>query len=83
MKGVEASVRMEVNAAMESVSVARASKANSVMKKKRVWEPSLSGSSSSQSCFSLPFLFSSEARKFKRRYKNAMARSLTTKMDDH
>ena len=55
MKGAEVSVRMEVNAAMESVSVARASKANSVMKKKRVWEPSLSGSSSSQSCFSSPF----------------------------
>ena len=55
MKGAEVSVRMEVNAAMESVSVAKDLRANSVTKKRRVWAPSSSGSSSSQSCFSSPF----------------------------
>ena len=53
MKGVEASVRMEVNAAMESVSVAKDLRANSVTKKRRVWAPSSSGSSLSPLCCSL------------------------------
>ena len=44
-KGAEASVRMEVNAAMVSASVAKDLRANSVTKKKRVWAPSSSGSS--------------------------------------
>ena len=54
MKDAEVSVRMEVNAVMESVSVARASRANSATKKKKVWAPSSSGSSLSQSCCCLP-----------------------------
>ena len=52
-KGAEASVRMEVNAAMESVSVAKDLRANSVTKKRRVWAPSSSGSSLSPLCYSL------------------------------
>ena len=67
-KDVEVSVRMEGNAAMESVSVARALRANSVTKKKRAWAPSSSGSSLSLLCYSLLSWFSSEARIFRRRY---------------
>ena len=53
MRDVEVSVRMEANAGMESVSVERALKANSVRKKKRVWAPNLSGSSLSPLSYSL------------------------------